>query len=486
MPRFPFPDLTRLRLAPRLIIVMFFVLLTIVVVNLISRQFTSMPEVQFFERSWLIDQVVQTRDAFAGGPRDNWAEMASQMTLEQSWLDVSITPGPGTAPEGEPLDETLRLLQSDLRDVLNSHEAIILSNKFPFRHGDKRIRTITVVAKQSPARLVDELDDQGMGDVSITLGLTIHVPLADGDWLTIRTKSSPPSLWRMAQLFIAPVLGIVMVLLAATWTARSLVAPLQQLSSAVEKLGRERHVTELPVMSIPEYKSISNAFSEMQTQIKRFVDDRTNMLAAISHDLRTFLTKIRLVSDGIEDAQAKQELLKNISGMDQIIKEYLLFARNESSQESYVQTDIASLLQSVCDTLSDAGSQALYLGPDHAQLICQPVGMRRAMNNLIENACKYGERATVTLTDRADAIQIMIEDTGPGIPPQLVERAFEPFQRLEASRNRETGGTGLGLSIARNILHAHGGDIALRNLPKGGLQVLVTLPKPPVPTRQAG
>jgi len=483
IPRFPLPDLRRLRLAPRLIIVMLFVLLAIVVVNVISRQFTSLPEAQFFERSWLIDQVLQTRDAFVQSPRDNWADMAHEMSVEQSWLDISITTGPGAVPEEEQMDETLRLLQTDLQDVLSSPNAVILSDKFSFRHSDKRISTVTVVQKQSPARLVDELDDQGAGDVSITLGLTIHVPLVKGEWLTISTKSSPPSVWRMAQLFMAPAVGIVMVLLAATWTARSLVTPLQQLSAAVEKLGRERHITDLPVMSIPEYKSISNAFSEMQTQIKRYVDDRTNMLAAISHDLRTFLTKMRLVSDGIEDAQAKQELLKNISGMDQIIKEYLLFARNESNQEAYVQTDIASLLQSVCDTLSDAGSQALYIGPDHAGLICQPVGMRRAMNNLIENACKYGERATVTLMDQADAIQVSIEDTGPGIPPQFVERAFEPFQRLETSRNRETGGTGLGLSIARNILHAHGGDIALRNLTKGGLQVLVTLPKPPATAR---
>lgn len=483
IPRFPIPDLTRIRLAPRLIIVMLFVLLTIVVVNVISRQFTSMPEVLFFERSWLIDRILENRDAFARASREDRQEMAITASRNQDWLDFAITKGPGAEPEGEPLDETLRVLQGDLRDMLKSQDAVILSDKFQFRHSNKRISTVTVVAKQSPARLVDELDDQGMGDVSITLGLTFHVPLADGDWLTISTKSSPPSFWRLAQLFVAPVLGFVMVLLAATWTARSLVTPLQQLSSAVEKLGRERHVTELPVMSIPEYKSISNAFSEMQTQIKRYVDDITNMLAAISHDLRTFLTKIRLVSDGIEDAQAKQELLKNISGMDQIIKEYLLFARNESSQESYVQTDIASLLQSVCDTLSDAGSQASYLGPDHAQLICQPVGMRRAMNNLVENACKYGERATVTLTDQVDAIQIMIEDNGPGIPPQFVERAFEPFQRLETSRNRETGGTGLGLSIARNIIHAHGGDIALRNPSKGGLQVLVRLPKPPAIAR---
>jgi signal transduction histidine kinase len=216
----------------------------------------------------------------------------------------------------------------------------------------------------------------------------------------------------------------------------------------------------------------------MQQRLKRFVDERTHMLAAISHDLRTPLTRLRLFAEFVSDQQQRALVLNDIEEMEQMLRASLTFASDEAHREPHSRVDIAALLISLCDTVSDAGGDVSYEGPDHAELPCQPVAIRRALSNLIDNACKYGEEARVRLSEHAERIEITIADRGPGIPADQVEQAFAPFRRLEGSRNRESGGVGLGLAIARDVIHGHGGSITLEANQPAGLLVRVRLPKP--------
>jgi signal transduction histidine kinase len=202
------------------------------------------------------------------------------------------------------------------------------------------------------------------------------------------------------------------------------------------------------------------------------------MLAAISHDLRTPLTRLRLFAEYVSDRQQRALVLNDIEEMERMLSASLTFAGDEARREPHSRVDLAAQLISLCDTVSDGGGRATYAGPDHAQLPCQPVAMRRAFSNLIDNACKYGFEAHVTLCERADVIEITVADVGPGIPADQMEQAFAPFTRLEGSRNRESGGVGLGLSIARDVVHGHGGSIVLEPNAPRGLVVRVWLPKP--------
>jgi signal transduction histidine kinase len=229
---------------------------------------------------------------------------------------------------------------------------------------------------------------------------------------------------------------------------------------------------------VPEIDAIADSFNQMQQRLKRFVDERTYMLAAISHDLRTPLTRLRLFAEYVGDEQQRRLVLNDIEEMEQMIRASLTFASDESRLEPHSGVDLAALLISLCDTVSDAGGKAFYEGPDHAELPCQPIAMRRAFSNVIDNACKYGSQAEVCLLESADAIEITVADRGPGIPADQVAFAFLPFRRLEGSRNRESGGVGLGLTIARDVFHGHGGSITLASAASGGLLVRVRLPKP--------
>ena len=215
----------------------------------------------------------------------------------------------------------------------------------------------------------------------------------------------------------------------------------------------------------------------MQTRLHRFVEDRTQMLAAISHDLRTPLTRLRLRAEFVEDPEQQRKMLADLEEMEAMIASTLAFARDDARKEPRVPIDLAALLQSLVDDLGDAGNTVEYSGPEHKTIACRPVALRRAIGNLIDNALKYGGCARVALLDgREDGhVAIRIDDDGPGIPEGEQEKVFAPFYRLERSRSRDTGGTGLGLSVARTIARAHGGDVTLRNRPDGGLSALLLL-----------
>jgi len=304
--------------------------------------------------------------------------------------------------------------------------------------------------------------------------IAISIGMESGDWLVFAIASDIASLrWAARMLFWLSLTGL-FILAFAIWAARRVTKPLTQFAEAADRLGVDVGAPPLPVTGSGELKKAADAFNRMQERIRRLVDDRTRMLAAISHDLRTMLTRLRLRAEFIEDAEQQEKAVADIDAMATMLDETLAFARDDSAGEPRTEVDLAELVRSFC---ADAGTAVTFAGPSELAYRCRPVALKRALSNLIDNAVKYGEHAEVALGVSGESIELTIADRGPGIPPEERERVFVPFHRLEPSRSRETGGTGLGLAVARTIIHRHGGEIVLEDRPGGGLLVRVTLPR---------
>ena len=221
------------------------------------------------------------------------------------------------------------------------------------------------------------------------------------------------------------------------------------------------------------------AFNRMQERIKRLIDDRTQTLAAVSHDLKTPLTRLRLRAHFVQDEELRETIESDLDEMEAMIQLTLDFLRGDASGEEIRTVDIGTIIESVCDSFADSGHDVVLRADVHAPLSCRPLALKRAFSNLVDNAVKYGTRARVSLEKRADELIVTIDDDGPGIPAAEFDRVFDPFYRLEASRSRETGGTGLGLTVARSTIRAHGGDVRLCEQNRRRPAVTVTLPMPP-------
>ena len=218
----------------------------------------------------------------------------------------------------------------------------------------------------------------------------------------------------------------------------------------------------------------------MAERIRRFVQDRTFMLTAIGHDLRTPITRLKLRAEFIDDDEMRRKLLADIDELSAMVNATMAFGRDVATDEPVVSVDLAELVRTVLDEASDwqpeAAEKLRYSGPDHLPYRGRSMSLKRAVTNLVRNALLYGGGAEVTLVQEPKMLRLMVEDRGPGIPPDEMEMVFQPFYRIEASRNSETGGHGLGLPITRNIARAHGGDVALGNRQGGGARATLTLP----------
>jgi signal transduction histidine kinase len=262
-----------------------------------------------------------------------------------------------------------------------------------------------------------------------------------------------------------------------------LAAPLAGFAAAAERLALDGTAAPLPETGPRELRAATAAVNRMRERLSRFVEDRTRMLAAISHDLRTPLTRLRLRAEFIEDAEIQRKMLADIEEMSAMIAATLAFAREDADQEPRQTLELAALLRSLCQQQAEIGASVTFqLAPSSQEerlISAKPTALRRAFGNLIENGIAYGERVRVVFEapmEMSVPVVIQIDDDGPGIPIAEQEKVFAPFYRLEHSRNRATGGVGLGLAVARSLIRGHGGEILLRNRPEGGLRVIVTLP----------
>lgn len=304
----------------------------------------------------------------------------------------------------------------------------------------------------------------------------LEIGLNDRSWLVFQAKTRFWGLPGPARRSVGVAFLALSILLVTLWVGHRLSAPLRNFAEAATRFSAQPGNPAIEERGPLEIRQAIRAFNAMQGRITRLVGARTEMLAAIGHDLRTPLTRLRLRAEFVEDEEEQRKTLRDIDEMRSMIDAALTFLRDDRHNEAATAIDLPVLLQGILDDQADMGREVAYAGPAHGVCTGQPLALKRAFTNLVDNAVKYGHRAEVSYAQSAAAVTVHVADRGPGVPEELHERLFAPFFRLENSRNRESGGVGLGLPIARGIIRAHGGDITLANREEGGLLVTVFLP----------
>ncbi|CAH1650139.1 ATP-binding protein [Chelatococcus asaccharovorans] len=500
-------------LATRIGIAVTLTLAAVQIVNIVAFLLVPRPHLTLFQAGWIADAAIEAYD-LARRTRPEARVAALEALPTAQWLQFSVDDRPPAPPppplslwqpwdwfggsrppppQGQPFEQEARWpfdrLLLLLRAGLDGKALpVILTLDPPDSEGGgfapPSVSVIPPGADALPVSPNMAVTRETVLPPSFVIGLPLESD-AGRSWVVVQPKEGSFRNrffeWNRLRTLALFVLSLVIIAVLSVWMARSMLKPLRRLATAAERLGRERAMTPIEPPPIREFAAIARAFNDMQVRLKRFVDERTMLLAAISHDLRTPLTRLRLVAEYLDDPAQRRQVMSDIAEMETMVEATLTFASEEAKREDHRPVDIASLLISLCDDVTDDGGEARYVGPDHATGRCQPVAMRRALANIIRNGVKYGGAVTVSLVVAPKTMKVLIEDNGPGIAPEDVERAFAPFQRLETSRSRETGGTGLGLTIARDIISGHGGNIVLEPRNPGqvpvGLRVSVTLPR---------
>ena len=326
-----------------------------------------------------------------------------------------------------------------------------------------------------PASRWPGLPQQVARDQLLFGDFAVSVHLADGHWRVV--KPEPKFGLSPWQERILLVLGIAVLAVSplAWWFARRLAAPIAALAAGAERLGRDPQAPPLNIKGPAEVASAVQAFNEMQQRLGRYVDYRTGMIAAIAHDLRTPLTRVRFRIEALPD-DVRVKLSHDIDEMEAMISATLAFVQDATRPRERKRLEMSSLVETVLDEAAETGADAAIDRSDRVVVDGDPVALKRLVTNLVDNALKFGSQARGRVFVEGDMAVVEVDDNGPGVPEDQIERAFEPFHRLESSRSRDTGGIGLGLAVVRAIARGHGGDVLLQNRVGGGLRARVTLP----------
>ncbi len=304
----------------------------------------------------------------------------------------------------------------------------------------------------------------------------LYLQLKSGDWLRVRGTAPPEILALPVHHFMTLGVMLLMVFLLVWLIVRMTVRPLTDLASAAHALGDDLKRPPLPENGPLEVRAAAQAFNAMQQRIRGSIEERERFLAAVSHDLKTPVTRLRLRSEMLADPQLRERFVKDLDEMQSLLGGALDFLHGKAVDEPPQPLDLTALLESMVDDYTDAGQGIVLQAPESLRISGRPQALRRAIGNLIDNGVKYGGRVSIEVTQQAGYLLITLCDDGPGVPEAELERVFEPFYRLESSRSRETGGVGLGLAIARQIARSHGGDVVLSNINSGGLLARLSLP----------
>lgn len=371
-------------------------------------------------------------------------ELVRVMSTPRSSL--AISPTPGLKPANAPLPPHLVRFEKALSQQLEPEYPVQVSAR-KAEHGAR-----------------------GM----IQMAIRLH----DGNWLTITDRRPPHPLTRqpytlLAQLGVLLLVALLLSLLAVTWVTR----PLAMLANAARALGRDIRRPPLPETGPTEVRRAAAAFNLMQKRLLEFMSSRLRTLTAISHDLKTPVTRLRLRAEMLDDPQLREDFNRDLNEMDAMLSATLAYMRGEAEREQLQSLDINALLESMASDAQALGQDVTLTGRASAPYPARPRALRRALDNLVQNALRYGGSAEIQINERPRSLDIHVMDRGPGIPTAELEQVFEPFYRTERSRNRATGGTGLGLSIARDVALSHGGTLHLANRAGGGLEAVLTLPR---------
>jgi signal transduction histidine kinase len=305
----------------------------------------------------------------------------------------------------------------------------------------------------------------------------VQAPLSDGTLVTFDSRQqNDAASWSyrlLASLTILLVAVTVLALVAVRW----ITLPLNRLAKAAEQLGENIDRAPLDETGPAEVQRAARAFNTMQQRISKLVTERAGIFAAMSHDLKTPITRLRLRAELLDDATVRDKFERDLLEMEKMVANALDLVRGLERQEPLESIDVAALLDTIAEEARLGGASVHIAKNPTKPYTGRPQALRRCFVNLVENAAKYGGSVRIELNDTPAAMEVRIRDRGPGIPEPELEKVFNPFYRLEGSRSRDTGGTGLGLTIARNIVRAHNGELVLRNVSEGGLEAIVTLPR---------
>ena len=335
------------------------------------------------------------------------------------------------------------------------------------------------------SRLREMAPELGPDDVLVGTSTDAHVALLsirlpDSTWLNVSLFAAAPSAGGRHGTLLSTSLMAIGVVLMSLLIARWLTRPLRNMAQAVTALSPDNPNSEVPERGPLEVRQLAAAFNEMRRRIAGLILRRTRSLAAVSHDLRTPLTRLKLRMNDVASPELQRAMSADIAEMEQMIEATLSYLRGEEASEPQRAIDLGALLQTIVDDAKDAGHDAVLVGRTHVVVNARHLGLKRALSNLVANALRFGSRVSISVGAEGSNVCITIDDDGPGIPDDQLAVVTEPFVRLEESRNSETGGVGLGLTIAKTNIEADGGTLALRNRPEGGLRAIVCLPARPV------
>lgn len=304
----------------------------------------------------------------------------------------------------------------------------------------------------------------------------LYLRLKAGDWLRIQ-GSAPDEIfaWPVHHLLTLGVM-LLMVFILVWLVVRMTVRPLTRLAGAARELGEDLKRPPLPEDGPAEVREAAQAFNAMQQRIRGGIEERERFLAAVSHDLKTPVTRLRLRSELLEDESLRERFVRDLDEMQEMLGSALDFLQGKTTDEAIKPLDLTALVESMVDDYADLGQAVSLHAPEALRIAGRPQALRRAIGNLVENALKYGGQAAIAISQEDGSLRIAVEDEGPGLPNAELEKVFEPFYRIESSRSRETGGVGLGLAIVRQIVQGHGGNVVLENRADRGLRAVLRLP----------
>jgi signal transduction histidine kinase len=278
------------------------------------------------------------------------------------------------------------------------------------------------------------------------------------------------------EIMIAALLAVVTASAGAAFVARRVVRPLSELTTAAANVAMGSGAPHVAEQGPDDVRNAAIAFNAMAAKVSRTLESQRHLLSAVGHDLRTPITAMRINLEFIEDDDLREGLMRNLDEL-QVLTEQVLSAAKGAGGEKPRQVDLSALVESLCTDLDELGEPVSWASHAPAPISCRPNEIKRAVRNLVENAVAYGHKADVRISDTSDGYEVLVEDEGPGIPEDDRQRVFEPFVRLEGSRNEATGGTGLGLTLVKAIAEGHGGAVQLENRPGGGLRARMHLPR---------
>lgn len=387
-------------------------------------------------------------------------------TVEGRALEVRTVDRPPA--QTAPMGRRHYAFRAGLAQVLkvNINDIVIVQNQ---------PRIVAFGATPRPPRRPPPQQGAGAPEQTVMFGpFSAAVRQPDGRWLMASPRGRLIDPWAQRFLLVLAAAALAVTPLA-WWFARRIAAPFSEFARAAERLGRDPDAPPLDIRGSAEVSAAIAAFNLMQERLNRYVSNRTTMIGAIAHDLRTPLTRLRFRIEAAPE-ELKAKLSADLDEMEAMVASTLAFVQDATRQVERTRLEVSSLVETVMDEAAETGADAAVERAERAVVDGDPIALKRLVTNLVDNALKFGSSARGRVFAEAGMAIVEVDDDGPGVPESEIERAFEPFQRLETSRSRETGGAGLGLAVVRAIARGHGGEVILVNRAEGGLRARVTLP----------